>query len=95
MIMAFMMSMLFTVFNFIPVIEEENPSSRIELCKKNNPDPSSADDSDSSDEDPSPDFFCTGPSAFSSTNENFNYAKRADMSCQDYERSCIKPPPRS
>lgn len=93
--MVFMISMLFTVFNFIPVIEEESPSSRIELCKKNNTDPSSADDGHSSDEDPSPDFFYAESLAVSIAQEIPIYAKRLFMSCQDSERSCIKPPPRS
>ncbi len=30
----FLLSMLFTVFNYLPIIEEETPGHLIELCKK-------------------------------------------------------------
>ncbi|MBL7932683.1 MAG: hypothetical protein JNL60_12315 [Bacteroidia bacterium] len=53
--------MIFTVFQYVPILEEESPSHRVELAKKMNQDDTdgsgSGDADDDCDDDDSEDFF--------------------------------------
>lgn len=54
--------MIFTVFQYVPILEEESPSKRVELAKKLNQDDTDgsgdgATDDDCGDDDTEADFF--------------------------------------
>lgn len=53
--------MIFTVFQYVPILEEESPSHRVELAKKMNQDDTdggnNGDTDDDCDDDDSEDFF--------------------------------------
>lgn len=91
----FLISMLFTVFNYFPIIEEESPTQRIELCKKNNQEPGSNDEGDGLDEDSTGEFLLTNTNTLALFYNTVNYCKLAAIPCREYDRSHIKPPPRA
>ena len=89
----FLLSMLFTVFNYLPIIEEENPSQRLELCKKNE---QSGGDEDASTEksEPSPEELIVFNSPFLEPDtEAEHFVRCIVLPCTDYTYSHIKPPP--
>ncbi len=89
----FLLSMLFTVFNYLPLIEEENPGQRLELCKKTQENSGDEDESPENNENSSEEYIAsyTPFIAFDTTTEHRFYT--LVLSCTDYTYSRIKPPP--
>lgn len=94
-VMLFIFSMLFTVVNYLPIIEEESPSQRIELCKKNQEDGGGNNDGNESDEDCEGEFLLMYSSTISLFEISVNYSKLEVIPCREFDRSHIKPPPRA
>lgn len=85
--------MLFTVFNYLPLIEEENHNPRLELCKKT--EQSGGDDDDHTEKNEnSPEEYVVGNSPFiEPDSEAGHFFSSLVLPCSDYTYSYIKPPP--
>lgn len=85
--------MLFTVFNFLPIPEEETPGQRLELCKKNQQNCGDEDESPEKNEN-SPEEYIAGHTPFIAPGtEAEHFFCTLILTCSDYTYSCIKPPP--
>ena len=85
--------MLFTVFNYLPLIEEENPSPRLELCKKNEQSGGDDDGQTEKNENTSEDYIAADSPFIEPDVEAGHFFACIILPCKDYTYSNIKPPP--
>jgi len=85
--------MLFTVLNFLPFIEEESPSHRAELCKKNEAGENDEEDRSEKNENPLQECVLIHPVFIEQYFETAIFSQCLVFPCTDFAYSCIKPPP--
>ncbi|MCU0361300.1 MAG: hypothetical protein MUF75_11395 [Bacteroidia bacterium] len=89
----FLLSSVFTIFNYLPLLEEENSAQKLELYEKNGQNNACEDENTENTTFGSDECLITNSPFIKTSRDQTHWFTRHDLPCFAYYHSSINPPP--